>query len=221
MDDYVSPLSVLMINIRHLVITTCSASWLFIKNLFLQFLCFLKGLFITKNFTIKKISLECETSSEYKYPSGWWHFFWSRKLRDIEPKEKFSTEVGFYYGQGFLKDIIKEAPSGIINIKIIVKYIYNDNLYIYVTRNPEFCWPPKKVPGLNPKIVKANWVITNDDLTRYITSYAGPYNDFHGEELTLDDIDIDEDIKLVNQFNLSTVIRVDQKFSRRNLVWTT
>jgi hypothetical protein len=144
-------------------------------------------------------------------------------MKNIEPDGCYSSEVGFYYSQGFLKDIIREAPPGIMNMKIIVKYVYNDLTYIYVTRNPEFSWPPKKVPGFNPKITKATYIHVEDKeglseyLTNYIKSYAGPFNDFHGETLTLDDIDIDDAIIITNHMNESFEIKVHQQFNRKKL----
>ena len=184
-----------------------------------MFMVYLKGLFVTQNFTIKRVVLEYETNDEYENPDGWWHFFWTRKLRDAEKNTRYYSDVGFYYNQNFLRDIIRQRPRGVTNIKTVVRYIYNDKEYIYITKGDTFVWPPKKVPGFNPKIVKAEYLCgdSQDYLLDYILAYAGPFNDFHGQELTLDDIDIDRDIKLTNQSGASSIIKVDTIFHRRFL----
>jgi hypothetical protein len=198
MENYISPLVPFFVNMREIFI-----------NWFLVFMKFMKNLFITKNYTIKRITLEYSKAPDFNKPKGdWWHFFWTRNM------SKCPCDIGWYYSQGFLPDICRDAPDGISNFVIRVKYVYNDQEYTYFTRNPKFSWPPKKVPGFNPKITSA--MTREGDFTDIVVSYAGPFNDFHGETMKLYDIYIMRDLILNNKF----VIKKDIEFNRETM-WST
>ena len=181
----------------------------------------IKSFFVTKNFTIKKVDLEYHTSKELVYPGD--HFFWTSEWRkEIGANEYIATDVTWQYKQGFLPLIIHEAPEMVCNFKIRVTYIYNKQKYKYITKNPQFKWPPKKVPGFNPKIKKATVLYKGNgkvcgDYTKCINKYAGPFNDFCGDYISLHDMFIpDENIELVNMFDKTTVI-TDGFFCRQDL----
>ena len=81
-------------------------------------------------------------------------------------------------------------PSCVSGVSYRISYMHNGSLYKRVTRDP-LCvrknwWPPKKTPGFHPPIKDAFAMMADGipvDVTAKIKRYAGPYGDFHGDEV--------------------------------------
>lgn len=127
----------------------------------------------------------------------------------IDPKKKYNVSNNFWYEESkywspynteHYCDITKinlrdsPLPENIIDYTIRVKYYYNNKIYKYITKDIEYDWPPRasNEMGFNMPISKALLVDSKGnpkrDITEKFCRYAGPKNNFFGEEILIRDI---------------------------------
>ena len=112
------------------------------------------------------------------------------------------------FGLGFPKSKI---PNGSTDILTRINYYYGNAPYTYITRKLDPEWPPRKREMcFNLPIREAHLVDDNDnpfaDVTNAVKKVAGPYGDFFGEDVRVNDIFPNGvSVKVTNIMNQHTV----------------
>jgi hypothetical protein len=124
------------------------------------------------------------------------------------------------YREGGPKKIIDEMTPDIIDFLFRIRYIFKNKEYLYLTRNPNHCFPPvKKGMSFSLPIKEAILLdssgVQKYDVTEHVKMYAGPAGDFHGETILIRDIEIEfPTIQLRNI--MDTVVEYDVKTGEIN-----
>lgn len=96
-------------------------------------------------------------------------------------------------------------PKNVTKTIVCTKYYYNNRIYKYITEGVEHSWPPRDdSTGIFLPITRA--CLMNDDcevvrdVTEKIKRYAGPRNNFYGEEIPIRDIFTYDEMTLTKEY---------------------
>ena len=191
-----------------------------IKDIVLHIFFLFRNFFVRSNYIIRKVKLDYVTSGEASDIDS---VFWKNEARfwDSDEIADNTTDITRMYRNKFKID---EPPSCVSDCLYRITYLYNNQVYKYMSGNHDHVWPPKKVPGFNPPIKEA-WAETfdgsHDDVTKQIKKFAGPNSDFHGETFSIHDMLGERYVRLrlINILGQTSVIEEEVPFSRASL-WT-
>ncbi len=124
-----------------------------------------------------------------------------------------------YKHYGGAKGVLKDTSKDVTDVCFKIVYLYKLKPYVYLTRNPDHAFPPKKgAPAFRIPVKEAFTLDENDvamhNVTRDIKMYEGPHTDFHGEDHLLYDMDFSK-LRLVNI--MGTVVETDDRISHQSL----
>lgn len=127
--------------------------------------------------------------------------FWSNEMRYWSPYN-LSHFVDITY-----VDIRKEpVPKNVKNPIIRIKYYYKNKVYKYITKDFEYAWPPRDSSDVNfiMPIFKALLMDKEGqakrDITQKLCRYAGPKNNFFGEDILIRDMFYYDDETLKKEY---------------------
>lgn len=81
------------------------------------------------------------------------------------------------------------------NVVYKVVYVFNNKEYVYITRDNQHVWPPKR-KGMTFCCPIKQVLLNTVDITEHVKKYAGPFNDFHHETVTFVDMGLPENAVL-------------------------
>ena len=160
------------------------------------------------------------------------YFFWYKNYHIKSAVLTISNEVIVYQVANLNYQILK-GKNMIINysdvkddFKMLIRYCFNNQEYIYLTHKKVFEWPPKKTSGMFLPIKFASIIdeegVEQYDVTEHIKKYAGPFNDFHGEIILLSDIEkYYPKLKLVNIFEQTMELDTKTDSIHHQTLWLT
>ncbi len=189
--------------------------WL--KEKLLSVVLFLSRFITPEKYAIQRVMLEYDTDGK---PCDISSVFWKNEERywDTEFEEN-DVNITWMYKN---RMSILPYPSCVSNVAFRIAYKHNGELYKYITRDHNHCWPPKKTPGFHPPIKEAMAFMFDDtymDVTKKMKRYAGPNSDFHGETLHFSDVVGEQciSVKLTNILGQTTTLKTGDTFSRKTL----
>lgn len=143
------------------------------------------NLFKIKDYTIQKRTLEYIVREDPSAEADL-NTFWSKQQSEwVTLPDIFAVNVD---GAEFLP-----LPLCVQNPILKIVYVFNGREYVYVTRDMEYSWPPKKsamrfaVPYKQAILVDDNDTPVKNITTEF-NQYAGPRSDFHGASVPLTDM---------------------------------
>lgn len=147
---------------------------------------FYKKLTTPRDYTI--ISEELEYKVDYRMKYQVEDEFWEKESKDWDGilGEFHSIVTGKSY-----KNTI--PPQNVKNLILRVKYWYDGRIYKSISRDINFVPGKNETSGMNFSIpLSSAWIVDHDDkpqvdITEKVKRYAGPRNDFHGQEVPLKD----------------------------------
>jgi len=128
---------------------------------------------------------------------------------------KLLDDITHEYRENGPKSIVDEMSPEVVDFLFRIRYYFNSKKYIYLTRNPNHVFPPKKKGFTFITPIKQAILLDSEDtplydVTNHVKMYAGPSHDFHGETIRLRDIEI-EHPKLQLVSCLDTVVNYNTK----------
>ena len=149
-------------------------------------------LYLYKKFTTPQdytiISEELEYKIDYRMKYQVEDQFWEEESKDWDGVlDEFHSYVT---GKSYRHTV---PPQNVKNLLLRIKYWYNGKIYKVITKDINF------VPGKDEKDymcfsipLSSAWIVDHDDkpqvdITEKVRRYAGPRNDFHGQEVSLKD----------------------------------
>jgi hypothetical protein len=143
------------------------------------------NLFRIKDYTIQKVTLEYIVKEDSGAPEDL-NSFWSKQQSEwVNIPDIFTVNVD---GADFLP-----LPACVQNPILKITYVFNSREYVYVTRDMEYSWPPKKsamrfaIPYKHAVLVDSSDTPVKN-ITNEVNQYAGPRSDFHGAPVPLTDM---------------------------------
>jgi len=91
-----------------------------------------------------------------------------------------------------LRDVLRTIPDEVNGRVLFIKYTYGTRTYKFATSDPEFLWTPEKIwadDALTFRFpLEQVWAVDGNDrkvvdITKKITSVAGPRGDFHHQDV--------------------------------------
>lgn len=158
----------------------------FLINVIYFFKTIIKKLTYVDDFTIVTESIEYDVDHTKNKDTD--EPFW------IKERKVWDSGIDGYYADVDIDDVIDNPPECVKNILIRIKFWYNNKIYKFLTRNKEFKWPPKKKPGVSFHIPLKSALLMDvsgkpvKDVLGKIIRYAGPYNDFYGNDIKIEDM---------------------------------
>lgn len=175
---------------------------------FVEVYMFVKSFFEMANYSIRKVYLEYDSPPR---PAAGYSDFWKSEERYWgEDSEKVWTDVT----RTFKK--LGPTPEGVSNEIFRIKYVYDNKNFTCVTRNPLFMWPPMETRGARFVMPITNAMLIDDngpvrDVTKKIIRYMGPRKDFHGEDVTVEDLFLYDDY---THIQVKNIMNQTNEFSR-------
>jgi len=117
---------------------------------------------------------------------------------------KLVDDITYEYRKFGSKKIIDEISPEVVEFLFRITYFFNNKQYIYLTRNTNHVFPLVKKAITFCLPVREATLLDNEgkpvfDVTNHVKMYAGPTNDFHGENIRLRDIELEyPKIRLTN-----------------------
>ena len=142
------------------------------------------NLFKIKDYTIQQVTLEYVVKDDTT--PGDLNPFWSKQQSEwANLPDIFAvpvTDVEFL-----------PLPGCVQNPILKIVYVFNSREYVYVTRDVEYAWPPKKTAMRFALPYKHAVLVDDNDtpvknITYELTRCAGPRSDFHGAPVPLSDM---------------------------------
>lgn len=158
----------------------------FLINVIYFFKTIIKKLTYVDDFTIVTESIEYDVDHTKSKDTD--EPFW------IKERKVWDSGIEGYYADVDIDDVIDNPPECVKNILIRIKFWYNNKIYKFLTRNKEFDWPPKKKSGVSFHIPLKSALLMDvsgkpvKDVLGKIIRYAGPYNDFYGNDIKIEDM---------------------------------
>lgn len=158
----------------------------FLINVIYFFKTIIKKLTYVDDFTIVTESIEYDVDHTKSKDTD--EPFW------IKERKVWDSGIEGYYADVDVDDVIDNPPECVKNILIRIKFWYNNKIYKFLTRNKEFKWPPTKKSGVSFHIPLKSAVLMDvsgkpvKDVLGKIIRYAGPYNDFYGNDIKIEDM---------------------------------
>jgi hypothetical protein len=147
---------------------------------------FYKRLTTPRDYTI--ISEELEYKIDYRMKYKVEDDFWEKESKHWDGVlDEFHSVVT---GKSYRNTI---PPQNVKNLIVRVKYWYDGRIYKSISRDINFRPGENEAEGMNFSIpLSSAWIVDHDDkpqvdITEKVKRYAGPRNDFHGQEVALKD----------------------------------
>ena len=158
----------------------------FLINVIYFFKTIIKKLTYVDDFTIVTESIEYDVDHTKSKDTD--EPFW------IKERKVWDSGIDGYYADVDIDDVIDNPPECVKNILIRIKFWYDNKIYKFLTRNKEFKWPPKKKSGVSFHIPLKSALLMDVSgkpvkvVLGKIIRYAGPYNDFYGNDIKIEDM---------------------------------
>jgi hypothetical protein len=147
---------------------------------------FYKKLTTPRDYTI--ISEELEYKIDYRMKYQVEDEFWENESKYWDGVlDEFHSYVT---GNQFRRTIV---PQNVKNVTLRIKYWYDGRIYKAISNDINFIPGKGEDPNMNFSIpLSSAWIVDHDDkpqvnITEKVKRYAGPRNDFHGQEVPLKD----------------------------------
>jgi hypothetical protein len=139
-------------------------------QIFISIIQFFKNIFFKKNnYYIKSVNFIYTRDDE----------------RDIE-------DITREYRKNGAVNIIKDKAQEVTEFLFKIEYFYNSKTYIFLTKNPEHVFPPKREMRFTLQVTEASMLdsygVPLFSMIEHIKKYEGPHFDFHGETILLSDL---------------------------------
>jgi hypothetical protein len=144
--------------------------------------------------------------------------FWQNET--VYPdQDEYKTNVTEEFTDKKLRRILRRCPSDVTEYSVEIKYTYNRKTYKLLVYNKMPDWPPE--PPTEMKftlpIISAYMIADADDcpmidVTKCITRYNGPHNNFHGNKIKLRDILYSHTfkrVKITNAIRQNVILDID------------
>jgi hypothetical protein len=113
------------------------------------------------------------------------------------------------------------------DFKMLIRYCFKNQEYIYLTHKKVFKWPPERTKNgliFNLPVKFASVVdeegVEQYDVTEHIKKYAGPFNDFHEETILIKDIErYFPKLKLVNILDQKVILDTETDSIHHQTLW--
>ena len=146
---------------------------------------FYKNLITPRDYSIVKEEMEYKIDYDMKYLTE--DTFWLEESKDWDGiLEEFYTNVT---GRNFRHTSV---PQNVKYIILRVKYYYNGHVYSAISNDINFTPGVNEDAGMHFSIpLSSAWIVDHDDkpirnITEKVKRYAGPRNDFHGQDVPLE-----------------------------------
>ena len=130
-------------------------------------------------------TIDPDADSQYIISNDFW----------IKEEEYWSPYNTTHFADITHVDLTKDPiPSNIRKCLIHVKYYYRNKVYKYLATDFEYTWPPREPRDMQFTMPIVRAVLMNDDgqvsrdVTKAIQRFAGPKNNFYGEDILIQDI---------------------------------
>jgi hypothetical protein len=137
------------------------------------------------------------------YIKDLWSYFFDQNAPRIQEVNLFYVrdgdqdveDVTLDYKMGGTKEVLRDLAGDVTDFFFEVHYKLNDAKYVYVTRDPNHTFPPKK-PSMSFRVPIKDVFLLDEkgvavyNVTKEAKMYEGPHIDFHGETIKLSDLDI-------------------------------
>ena len=128
----------------------------FLIEYFLSIIQYFNDLFAYKNFLIVSKAMDYTVVDPEKVETG--NKFWEAQ------REKWIPIHSMYSaGVSENQENYKPIPGGVTECQIRIKYYYNNKLYMYVSDDVDYEWPPKKPSLMKFSMPIKNAVLLNDE----------------------------------------------------------
>jgi len=134
------------------------------------------------------ISEELEYKIDYRMKYQVEDEFWEKESKFWDGVlDEFHSYVT---GKQFRRTIV---PQNVKNVTLRIKYWYDGRIYKAISNDINFIPGKNESEGMNFSIpLSSAWIVDHDDkpqvnITEKVKRYAGPRNDFHGQEVPLKD----------------------------------
>jgi len=122
-------------------------------------------------------------------------------------------------GGKYLQELLDSRPSNVTDVLYVISYTWSNSKYKYASRAHDFAWPPTSKNG-EMKFrfpIQSAWACTEDgretmNITSRIKKFSGPHGDFHGQDVSFEDI-MKYDFPKVKIGNLLSDSTFDEKDS--------
>lgn len=147
---------------------------------------FYKKMTTPRDYTI--ISEELEYTIDYRMKYQIEDVFWEEESRDWDG---VLDEFHLYATGKPFRDTI--VPQNVKNLTLRVKYWYDGKVFKAITKDINFIPGKNEEEGMNFSIpLSSAWIVDHGDkpqvdITEKVKRYAGPRNDFHGQQVSLKD----------------------------------
>ena len=176
---------------------------------------------------IFKIILSCVQFFKYIMSYFEYRDYYIKKAEFLYTRHgiKLLDDVTHEYREGGPKKVVDVMSSDVFNFLFRIRYIFKNNEYLYLTRNPNHVFPPVK-KGMSFFLpVKEALILDSEnvpiyDVTKHVKMYAGPYHDFHGENILLRDIEIEyPKIRLTNIMGTTVEFDITKDEINNQTLW--
>ena len=134
------------------------------------------------------ISEELEYKIDYRMKYQVEDEFWEKESKYWDGVlDEFHSYVT---GKQFRRTIV---PQNVKNVTLRIKYWYDGRIYKAISNDINFIPGKNESEGMNFSIpLSSAWIVDHDDkpqvnITEKVKRYAGPRNDFHGQQVSLKD----------------------------------
>lgn len=143
----------------------------FIHKFLINVICFVKGLFRRPDYTIVSRVLEYWVDNNVDFETS--DEFWENQSAEWDE----ITET--YYVNLSENEVIPEPPKAVKKTMFRIKYVYNNQMYKYITYNRNYEWPPNKCDDIRFSIpISTVYLLDKNckpvrDLYKKIQRYTG------------------------------------------------
>jgi hypothetical protein len=139
--------------------------------------------------------------------------------RDGDRRDSDVTVEYKHYGGA--KGVLKDTSAEVTDVCFRISYLYKLKPYVYLTRNPDHVFPPKRAMGFKVPVKEA-FTLDKDgapfqNVTYTVKLHEGPNVDFHGEDNLLCDMGLGDFSKLRLVNVMGTVVEVEDRISLQSL----
>ena len=149
----------------------------FLIEYFLTIIQYFNDYFSYKNFVIVSKILDYTVEDPEKVETG--NKFWEAQREKWVPSHSMYS-VGVPHGTNY-----KPVPFGITDCHMRIRYFYNNKVFVFVSDDLEYEWPPKKPSLMKFSMPIKNAVLLNDDdvpvknITTEVKNFTNHFGKFH------------------------------------------
>lgn len=147
------------------------------------------------------------------------------KLVYVRDGEQDESDMTVEYKVGGAKYVLEDLSDEVTDFFFEVHY----DKYVYLTRDPNHTFPPKKPPMSFRVPIKEAFLLDSEgvamtNITGELKKYEGPNCDFHGETIWLRDLDINEPgctaVRFVSVTDVVTEYDLDTDSISHQTIWS-